>query len=813
MLRHALAEVRFHPGRFVSTILAVAISVGFLAGSAVFVATEGRAQGRAANVAIAAADIVVSTPADGADIEGATAAIAGTPGVTAVAPVVSLQEVVSTGSGAELLQLVRVPPEPLRWAELASGRWPSGAQEVALSAGAASALGVAAGGTLQLAGSDAVLTVVGVTDEPSTRLAKTGYAADAAFTAAGLDLDGGTQWAVKVASDADPATVLTGLRTALASSNPGLVVGLGEQVREQAIAEVARNFDAFTTVLWAFAAVALVVGMITISNTFSITLAQRRRQIGLLRAVGASGGQVRGRFLVEAALLGLLGSGIGIAFGIGAAAAASTWTGSVFWGLSVPATPTVVAFGLGVVATTVAAWVPIVRGTRVAPLEALQPVPPAGSARRAWLLRTIACGLLLLAGGGLAVVALNLATPEGFLVAIGAGALIALGVLFGAPLFVPVLLRASGRLLRGAGTVPRLAADNAERNPRRAATTATALMLAIGLVVTLQVATASIRATVLDQIRQRYPVDVSIAMADAEGGPRSLPAELRTRLAGTPGVAGAVSLTVAPGTLGEGEQVTLISYNSEFRTLSGVVDEPDEDEVLVNPDVAKRLGATVRVHGGRNDTELRVVGSDLADFGEAIVPSRVFAWMAKPVKDARLWLVVPDRSRAVEVITAVTSAAGPGATIGGGLAMAAGYEQVLDLLLTITTALLAIAVVIALIGVSNTLGLSVLERTRESALLRALGLQARSLRAMLTLEALQVTMVGVVVGIVAGAFFGWLAVASLATSVGFPRLVFTVDVPQTAAMVGIAVVAAALASVLPGRRAARAVPTEALADL
>jgi putative ABC transport system permease protein len=143
-------------------------------------------------------------------------------------------------------------------------------------------------------------------------------------------------------------------------------------------------------------------------------------------------------------------------------------------------------------------------------------------------------------------------------------------------------------------------------------------------------------------------------------------------------------------------------------------------------------------------------------------------------------------------------------------------EQVLNVLLIATSALLGVAVVIALVGVSNTLGLSVIERGRESALLRALGMQRRSLRLMLLMEALLLALAGVVVGILAGAFFGWLGVNSIMrqaglTGAGHPTL-FALDVWQTVALVAIAVVAAALASILPGRRAAMAPPTEALAE-
>jgi putative ABC transport system permease protein len=812
MLRHAWSEVRFHPGRFVSTILAIAISVAFLGGSSVFVATEGRAMGRALNVAIAAADLVVSAGDEQAPA-GVRDAIAAVPGVAAVAPVLSLEQVVSTDLGSEVLHLVNLPPDSLRWAKLTAGRWPSAADEVALSAGAASALKVVAGGMLHLAGTQSDLRVVGLTDEPSTLFAKTGYAPDAAFLAAGIDpAAGGAQWSVKLAPGRDASAVQAGVATAVHALGAQLSVEPAAAVQERAIASIARDFNAFTFVLWGFAAIALVVGMITIANTFTITLAQRRRQIGLLRAVGASGGQVRGRFLAESVLLGVIGSLVGVLAGIGIAAAAAAWTGSLFWGLSLPAPQLLIALGLGVVATTAAAWVPIVRGTRVAPLEALQPVPTVEQARRASVGRAVACGLLLVAGGGLATIAVLFTIPGGFLVAIAAGMLIALGVLFGGPLFVPGLLAVSGRLIRWAGPTPRLAADNAERNPRRATATATALMLAVGLVVTLQVGTASIRATVLDQIHERFPVDVSVAWSAADGSPASAPGDLVRRLQAAQGVARSVSLRAGTAEVG-GDTVRLLGWDPAIPSVTGQADAVSERQVLVQPYVAKRLGATVAVAGAHGRLTLAVVASNLVAADEAMVSAANLDRLGAAFPAAEVWLSVPDRSRAVGVITEVTAAVGSSARIGGGLAEAATYEQVLGVLLAITTALLAVAVVIALIGVSNTLGLSVLERTRESALLRALGLQARSLRWMLTVEALLLTLVAVAIGVLAGTFFGWLAVASLARSNGFPGLVFTVDLPQTTAMVGVAVVAAALASVLPGRRAAKAAPTEALADI
>lgn len=811
MLRQAWSEVRHHPGRFVSTILAIAIAVAFLSGSAVLVATEGQAQGKARNVSLAAADVVVTVP-QGEEGKGIRKAIAGTAGVAVFAPVLVDSEVVTAGGVSQALQLVSVPPEGLRWASLTSGRWPSAADEVALSSGAAGALKVAVGDRLALEGRDEKVTVAGITDEPSGLFVKTGYSSPARFAAAGYTDVGADTWVVRGTQGTDPAGLAARLDAELAAVNPKVHAAPAAEVRAESVAKLAKDFDVFANVLWAFAGVSLVVGMITIANTFSITLAQRRRQIGLLRAVGASGSQVRTRFLLEAVLLGVVGSLLGLALGIGLAVAETAWSTALFWGLGLPAGQLALAFGLGVLATAVAALVPILRGTKVAPLEALQPALTTEERRRASLVRTIACGLLLLAGAGLAVLAVVRTDPNALFVAIGAGALISLGVLFGGPLFVPALLTASGRLFRWTGTVPKLAADNAERNPRRATATATALMLAVGLMVTLQVATASVRLTVLDELSAHYPVDLQVNWPDAKGRPGSIPAATAGELAHVPGVGGSVLLAGGGATVGN-QPVMLLGSDPGVPAVTGVSAEVADDQVLVSPYLVGELGKTVTVKGRAGRLELTVVPSRLVTMEQAMVSGANLARIVTPVPHAVMWLSVPDRDRAIDVVASVNRIAGSADRVGGTIVQAAVYEQVMNILLAITTGLLAVAVLIALIGVSNTLGLSVLERTRESALLRALGLQARSLRVMLLIEAIQVAVVGIVVGVAAGCFFGWLAVTALGRSGGFESVRFAVDVPTTAVMVLTAVLAAALASVLPGRRAAKAAPTEALADI
>ncbi len=813
MFQQALSEVRHHPGRFVSTLIAIAIAVAFLGGSATLVATEGQAQGKATNVAIAAADIVVTIPSD-VEVAGVGDVLASQSGIAAYAPVLRTSLVVSGGLGSQMLGLVGVPPEPLRWAKITAGHWPEGPNDIVLSEATGRALGAQLNQPLRAAGGEQPVTVVGFTDEPSNFFVKTGYASNALLRSAGATPDGAAQWAVKVAPGTDAATVIAGLKPKLAALNSAVVAEPGQVVRDKAVAKMAGDFDVFSNVLWAFGAVAVVVGMITIANTFSITLAQRRRQIGLLRAVGASGGQVRARFFAEATILGLLGALLGLALGIGLAAGLTAWSTALFWGLALPWWQLALALGIGVLATVVAAVVPVIRGTKVMPLEALQPAMGADE-RRSWsVLRALLCGLLLIGGGATAALALSIGGSNALLIAIGAGALIASAVLFGGPLFVPSLLRATGALVRRFGPVARLAANNAERNPRRATATATALMLAIGLMVTLQVATASLRATVLDQVETHFPVDLQISWGAAGGEPvQTIPAETARKLAALPGVAQSVQLSAISAGVGNEGQMTLLGFDSQIAAVTGVSAQVDDSELWISDYAAEYLGKTVKVTGSRGELTLKVRPSRLAGRDEAVVSAATLAKLGTPVPNAVMWLSVPDRSKAVDLMVQVSDIAGSPDRVSGSMPEAALYEQVLNILLAITTALLAFAVLIALIGVSNTLGLSVLERSRESALLRALGLQSRSLRGMLTIEALQVTIVGVGVGIVAGAFFGWLAVEATAKSGGFDHAIFAVDVPQTLGMIAIAMAAAALASVLPGRRAAKAAPTEALADV
>lgn len=813
MLAQAWSEVRRHPGRFISTMLAIAISVAFLAGSSVLVATEAQAQGKVANLTIAQADLVVTNPEE--PVAGLTKRLASVPGVAIVNPVGVTNTVVTNGAVSQLLQLFAPPPEPLRWSTLTEGQWPTGVDEIALSSAVAGSLNVGLGGSVRVAGSTSQLKVVGLTDEPAGMFVKTGYTSSARLAAEGWTEDGAGTWAISLVPGVNLDQVLDAMNAELATAAPKAKSESAQVVRDRQAAAVAGELDAFNVVLWVGAAASVVVGMITIANTFTITLAQRRRQIGLLRAVGASAAQVRSRFLAEAALLGVIGSLIGVFAGIGIAASITAWSTALYWGLALPWPRMALAFGIGVFVAVIAAIVPVLRGTKVAPVEALQPELSVDERKRAGVVRAVICGLLLAAGIGVAVFSVSRPDPNALLYAIAAGTLISLGVLFGGPLFVPGLLRLVGRLVRPMGTVPLLAANNTERNPRRATATATALMLAVGLVVTMQVTTASISASVLGELQVRFPVDVQVAWSDADGNPSPVPADVRAKLIDVPGVTDTVELAAGTAELGtDGEhRVNLLGAQPKVASVVGLPVSVDDRQVLVHPTVARHLPASIEVGGANGSLTLQVVGSKVVTESQAMVSSANLAKITTAAPAAVVWLSVPDRHQALNVLVGVNELAEDQNRVTGSLVEVSAYESLMGLLVAITTGLLGVAVVIALIGVSNTLGLSVLERTRESGLLRALGLQASSLRAMLTIEALEVAVIGVLVGTAAGAGFGWLAIAAMGQASGFQELAYAINVPQTLGMLAIAVLAAALASYLPGRRAARVAPTEALAEL
>lgn len=845
MFRQALREVRFHPGRLVATLLAIALSVGFMSAVSIFMATQSAALGAMLALPTSKADLVVEVSDTTATYDRLRAAMAAVPGVEAVeqSRTASLD---LTRSGASALVTVHsLPGERFRWAQLTVGNWPGAPTDIALSEQLADQLKVTVGGTVQ--SGPVALTVTGITRDAPSLVLQTAYA-DAALLD---DLLGGERlpqgtWLIGLAAGTDPGAARSLLDAAVdphraaQSAYPDapapIAVSTAAEARHRATLGLTQGFDVMKNLLLAFSGVAALVGTIIIANTFTILLAQRRRQIGLLRAVGASGGQVRSRFLAEAVVLGLIGSLAGIVLGGAAAWVGALVTKAAWFGLLFPWQDLAIEVGVGVLLTVLAAMLPALRATRVAPLEALQPVATSEQVRRASWGRATVTGLLFLAGVALAVasqvvpVDRDAPSPVGpVLFAVGGAMLIAIGVLGAAPLYVPVLIRGLGRLVGAFGATPRLAGENAVRNPTRAAATATALMLATGLIVTLQIGVASAQRTVLTEIERNLPIDLTVSTMpyafDVQGGQvqgaTRLSQATLDQVAGLPNVAASVVLSGGVVSGDTGELFVVLGADDSMRRVSEGIDPVIADGVLVTSSAGLMHGSRVMLTpAASKPVTLTVQRARWVPDQQAIVSRATLTTLVADPQPQAVWLKLADKAQVgatMQALDQITAGAAdqyglPEFSTGGSALESYLIQQVLSMLLMITTALLGVAVLIALIGVGNTLGLSVLERARESALLRALGMQRSSLRLMLLVESLLLALTGVLVGVAAGVFFGWLGMSALLREAAIDAPVLLgIDWVQTLGLLGVAVAAAALASVLPGRRAANATPTEALA--
>lgn len=826
MLRNAWLEIRRHPNRIVALVLAIMISIGFMVATVVFVGTETQAITRSVTARIANSNVIIEAPA-AEDPGAATEVLSGVHGVDHVEPSSEAWVDVSAGHRSSYLNLNSVPSdERLQWADLASGAWPGGADQVVIGSESAASMGVSEGDTITLNGWDPEtekeiardVTVSGIIATHTSLLSgapEPGFATSPLLTSIGA----GTTYLVLGDGSVSDAELADRLTATLGDSGFGqdADVQTAAAYEADAVKALTGGADTFRYLLLSFCAIALLVGCIIIANTFSILIAQRRRQIGLLRTVGAAAGQVRRGLLAEAALIGLIGSVLGVLLGVGVAALAAGISGSLRTGLALPPGWLGAALVIGTGVTVLAAMLPARRAMRIAPLEVLRPATDPRTRRRTTWTKAVLAGVLLLLGAGVITLALT-GVGSPLLLAIAGSASLTIGILVAAPFFLPPLLKGFGRLIGLTGPTARLAAANTVRNPGRAAATCTALMVAIGLIVTLQVGSASIQTTLTSAINDRYPVDVSISQWD--GSP------LEDSVVSTvTGIEDITATRIVPGssleaTAGDLEVTSIVLGldPSDTSVIQGGLEDLTEDRLLMDPSTADMYGLesgdVLTVQNGGTSRDFHVWLSNVAHNSDFVITAHALAELDPNAEPMGLWAEVADKDQARAVTDDLRSLIDTNAyDISGSLGESAMIAEVLDIMLGVATALLAVAVAIALIGVGNTLGLSVIERTRESALLRALGLQRGSLRAMLAIEAVLLAVVGALVGIAAGVLFGWVGTAAMAAQMDVEEVHFAVSVPQTLGMIGVALIAGLVASVLPARRAAMAAPTEALAEV
>jgi len=590
----------------------------------------------------------------------------------------------------------------------------------------------------------------------------------------------------------------------------------GDKASDEAASAINKALSFISTFLLVFAGVSLVVGTFLIINTFSILVAQRSRELALFRALGASRRQVSRSVLFEALVIGFVGSTIGLALGFVLATGIKALFAAI--GLDLSGSPLVfeprtaiVAYLVGILVTAFAAYLPGRRASRIAPIEALRDdvAMPESSIH----LRAVIGTAMTAIGAAALGVGLFTDVPRA-LVFIGGGMLlVVVGVAIASPLLGRPVVALVGMFYRRMfGTVGRLAEQNAMRNPRRTAATASALMVGLTLVSMMAVfgqsTKASVDKTIADSFSADYVVSNAIgvpfspAVVDQVKKVPGVDAVARFRfaaakVAGEPTQVGgiepapfakAMKVKMESGTIGALSGQTLVVESKLAKEKGLAVGDKVTMSIAGNPagyQVVGTFKALPGISGGQYLTSLEALSA------AGVAPADNFAYVVR----------APGASSAtvragIEAVVADL----PTVTLKDQAEFAAEQRAPIDQMLALIYALLGLAVVIAVLGIVNTLALSVIERTREVGLLRAVGLSRRQLRTMVRLESIIIALLGAVLGVGLGLVFGVALQQSQADS-GIE--VLSVPYVQLFIFVALAALVGVLAAVWPARRAAR----------
>ena len=599
---------------------------------------------------------------------------------------------------------------------------------------------------------------------------------------------------------------------ALAATTPERVeVVTGDQQTQEEIDEFTEGLGFLSTALLAFAGVAVFVGAFVIQNTFRITVAQRVRELALLRAVGATAAQVTRMVLIEAGALAVFASALGVGVGIGVAELIKQ--GMELVGIGVPDGPltvmprtVVIAMSVGVLVTLVSALVPARRAAAIPPVAAMSEVA-ARTTRKSLRTRAIAGSSLALLGAALMLGGLLLENGASLALA-SAGAV---GLFLGMSTLAPLLAGPVARLLSAPlrGITGKLARENTIRQPRRTASTASALMIGVALVAFVSIFAASLKASVGDSIGGAFPADLSLTSTNLTIGVS--PAAL-TELGDVDEVATVSAVHAGTFTIG-GEEVTVAGVDPA--TIAEVYDmEPSTDPaalaegmMVAGSALAENgwvVGDTVTVeYAATGAAATEIVGTfEDQSFAGYLISEEAFI---ENIGDDQIMMALvgladgvtlDDGKEAVE--TALDGF--PTLTVGTKADFIADAEAQVDQMVALFSGLLGLALVIALLGIANTLALSIVERTREIGLLRAVGMSRRQIRTMIRGEAILIALFGALLGVLIGSVVGYGVVSALADD-GLGT--FLLPGGQLVVWLVAAAGAGVLASVGPARKAAR----------
>ncbi|MBB6174475.1 putative ABC transport system permease protein [Nocardiopsis mwathae] len=853
MLRTALRNVFAHKARLAMTVLAVCLGVAFVSGTLVFADSSSAAYRAAAskNFADTAVTVIPKDPPPGSAgdrpapvLDDALAAeLADVPGVAEVRPAVDGSAVLNAADGAPLRAdkawanpaAAYVPGkngEDTRY-PLVEGRAPHNGGELAVDTGTAEAGGFGIGDTVTLATDGPVMAkrLVGIVTTDDTRVTAGGtltlfdtataqelFASPGAYTGIDLSAEPGT-------GEAELADRVTAV---LPSDRAEAVTGTAQADQQAILVDTLTRGYAKLPMI--FAGVSLFIGSFLVVNTFTMLVNRRNREIALLRAIGASRRQVVGSVLLEAVLLGLAASALGFLLGLGIARVLPdilSMTGETLprGPLVIGPRPIAAALGVGVGVTVLAAWLPSRRAAKVAPVEAMRSADRQSTATRPWIRCAAGLGLLV-PGAGLLVSLAGAedASVENLQTAMLGCAAVGAAMIVLAPLLAAPVIRMSGRLTGRFGISGRLARDNALRDPRRTAATAATLMISTALVAGLAVIGNSTEQALDHQAAAGLGADYVISTRTPTTG---IDPDAVERVADTAAVRTATAVT--DSTLfvgGDVRQISGVDPGTVDDTMkldftSGSLDDLGPGRIAVSSTIAREHGVSAgdelnaRMGPGEDFTPYTVVGvyRDNPTAGDALgALGEVQESSFRPGSVQRILVRTNGgvTSQATEAQLRAAVDRNPLLKVADRGALIREAGGAVSSLLTLFYGLLAIGAVIAVLGIVNTMAISVAERTREIGVLRAIGMDRAGIRRMIRLEAVTVAAFGTLLGLAGGLFGAW-AVGSLANgAIEQYRLVVPWGTLLLVCLGSLAI--GGVAATLPARRAAALSPLEAVAE-
>ncbi|WP_406213388.1 ABC transporter permease [Streptomyces canus] len=839
-VRLSMTSLRAHKRRFAGTFLAVFLGVAFLAGTLVMGDTLRAGFDTMFGNATSGTDAVVrsaeaiTTPGESEGVREPVDTdlvknVEQVPGVAAAAPdIQGAGQLIGAdgkpigGQGPPTLAGNWIDDPELNPYRLAEGRAPEKSGEVVVNRGTADRGDLKLGDTTILRTPDPVeVTIVGLAtfggEDGMAQVTFTGMTQSDAEKY----LTAGPGEASSIQVRAGPGVGQQELVDRLTPVLPkGVEAITGQESTEENTDMISSQFlDIFTTFLLVFSGVALLVATFSIHNTFAIVVAQRTRENALLRALGASRRQVTASTLTEASVVAVTASAAGLAGGIGIAAGLQALFPAIGFpfpegDLVVSVLSMVLPLAVGIVVCLGSALLPAVRAGRTAPLAALREtaVDQSGASR-----------VRAVIGGGLAALAVAV-TLTGVLVSpslwlAGAGSVTALAafVVLGPVASTTAVRVIGGPLDRLRGVTGSLARRNALRSPRRTAATASALMIGVSVVSLFTVFGASLKATMDQTVSRSFAGDVAVSTPSFGAGGSGLSPRLAGAVQQLPEVDTAVGLGRGVAEVdGNGRALTVtdplaLERTFDLGSVRGSLSDLGTDGIAITEKEAEKQGLTTGdkarltfTDGVKDTFTVRAVYGQSELAGDYVITRA--AWAPHRTQDS-------DTLVAVSFKDGVSTGAGKAAV--EKVAARYGDPEVqtrdeyaqssaggIDMMLTLVYALLALAVLIALLGIANTLTLAIHERTRELGLLRAVGQTRSQLRAMVRWESVLVAAFGTVGGLALGAFLGWVLVEA-SDSASDSAFAFAMPPLQLAVVALVGLAAGALAGLRPARRAAR----------